>query len=120
MVACAADFRAPTTPSDISLEHKHEAHLLAQEGTQAAFRITHTLLGRHRRATPLKFEAEYEVILSVMAPSVSSDFLELYGEINLHVQTYPFFREWVASTSSRMPISTIVLPLLKPALPEDQ
>ena len=50
------------------------------------------------------FESEYEI---------TDDFFEIYKDISLPLNVWPFFRELVNSTTSRMNIPPFTLPLLK-------
>ena len=50
------------------------------------------------------FESEHEI---------NDDFFEIYKEISLPLNVWPFFRELVNSTTSRMNIPPLTLPLLK-------
>jgi hypothetical protein len=43
----------------------------------------------------------------------TEDFFSIYKEVSLHLNTWPFFREFVHSTTSRMNIPPMTLPLLK-------
>ncbi len=50
------------------------------------------------------FESEHEI---------NDDFFEIYKEISLPLNVWPFFRELVNSTTARMNIPPLTLPLLK-------
>ncbi len=52
----------------------------------------------------LEFNSKYEI---------NDDFFEIYKEISLPLNTWPFFREFVNSITARMNIPPLVLPLLK-------
>ncbi len=43
----------------------------------------------------------------------TNDFFSIYREISLHLNTWPFFREFAHSTTARMNIPPMTLPLLK-------
>lgn len=43
----------------------------------------------------------------------NEDFFEIYKEMSLPLNTWPFFREFVNSTTARMNIPPLTLPLLK-------
>ena len=52
----------------------------------------------------LLFESEHEI---------NDDFFEIYKDISLPLNVWPFFRELVNSTTARMNIPPLTLPLLK-------
>jgi len=47
------------------------------------------------------------------ASCFTADFFEEFKKANLHLNTWPFFREFVFNTAARMNIPPITLPLLK-------
>lgn len=44
---------------------------------------------------------------------LDNDFWEIFSAVNLHINTWPYFREFVQSATQRMSVYPITLPLLK-------
>jgi preprotein translocase subunit SecB len=60
----------------------------------------------------LKIEATFIVVFESKY-EINDDFFNIYKEISLPLNVWPFFRELVNSTTSRMNIPPLTLPLLK-------
>jgi hypothetical protein len=92
------------------LEIDNQSTFDRREERYAFLRMKHSLLGRVGKATVVKFRAQYEIVLESHT-EIPDDFFEIYADVNLSMQTIPFFREWVATTSARMAIRPIIIPL---------
>jgi len=44
---------------------------------------------------------------------LTRDFWDIFSAVNLHINTWPFFREFVQNTTQRMSVFPLTLPLLK-------
>ncbi len=60
----------------------------------------------------LKIEGTFIVVFESKF-EINNDFFEIYKEISLPLNVWPFFRELVNSITSRMNIPPLTLPLLK-------
>jgi hypothetical protein len=60
----------------------------------------------------LTIKAKFKVALSSKI-EVNEEFIKIYSDISLDLNTWPYFREFVYSTSSRMDLPPLTLPLLK-------
>ena len=60
----------------------------------------------------LEFEITYRVDFST-AKEISDSFFEVYKNVSLPLNTWPFVRELVNSTTARMNIPPLTLPLFK-------
>ncbi len=60
----------------------------------------------------LEVECTFEVGLRVASP-MTKDYFDVFARVNLPVNTWPYFREFVHSTISRMGLPPVVLPLVK-------
>jgi preprotein translocase subunit SecB len=60
----------------------------------------------------LNIECAFCLIYS-FGEEFSADFFEVFKDINLPLNTWPFFREFVFNITSRMNIPPLTLPLLK-------
>ena len=71
--------------------------------------ITYYLKGIHEEKTVLQIEAKYCIIHEIDEP-IEQVFFDVFRSINLKMITFPYFRELVASITSRMEIKTLTLP----------
>jgi hypothetical protein len=60
----------------------------------------------------LIIKAKFKVVLS-SKNEVNEEFIKIYSDISLDLNTWPYFREFVNNTSARMGILPLTLPLLK-------
>ncbi len=65
------------------------------------------------KAFALKITCTYRVELSSHQP-VTADFLDIFTQVNIKVNTWPYLREFVQSTIQRIGYPPLTLPLLKP------
>jgi len=74
---------------------------------------TYRLTARNKeKKTPLKIEATF-ILVFTTKHEITDDFFEVYKNISLPLNVWPFFREFVNTTTARMNIPPITLPLLK-------
>jgi len=60
----------------------------------------------------LEVQCTFELGLRVASP-MTKDYFGVFAQVNLPVNTWPYFREFVHSTVSRMGLPPVVLPLVK-------
>ena len=60
----------------------------------------------------LNIQAEYLIVLK-SKEKFSDDFYDIYKQLSLPINIWPFFREFVNNMTSRMNIPPLTLPLLK-------
>lgn len=60
----------------------------------------------------LKISCAFSAKFSSIEP-LSDDFLEIFSQVNIHVNTWPYFREFVQGITQRMCLPPLTLPLLK-------
>ena len=77
--------------------------------------ITHKFklrAGKSSKKTALKIEATFLLVFETQE-EITEEFFNVYKEVSLPLNSWPFFRELVYSLTSRMNISPLTLPLLK-------
>lgn len=69
----------------------------------------------HNQTTKKKLlDIKYRVcVIYKSAEAFTPEFFETFKKVNLSINTWPYFREFVSSMTSRMYIPPITLPLLK-------
>lgn len=76
-------------------------------------RNTYRLTARNKeKKIALKIEATFILVFETKE-KITDNFFEVYQKISLPLNVWPFFREFVNSTTARMNIPPITLPLLK-------
>ncbi len=65
-----------------------------------------------QKKNALKIEATFRIIFE-SEYEINDDFFEIYKEISLPLNIWPYFRELVSSITARMNIPPLTLPLLK-------
>ncbi len=94
---------------------KDEAEMKTKEDDSVDILQTYYLeiLSREKKANPIgRIECTFCLNYSPAA-CFSSVFFEEFKKANLHINTWPFFREFVFNITARMNIPPITLPLLK-------
>lgn len=70
----------------------------------------------HNETSAQIFSMTCTMLLVYESPiEVSSEMIELFADRNLQLHSWPFFREFLQNTVTRMGIPPITLPLLPPA-----
>lgn len=82
-----------------------------QKGDVLLFYHRYRLRGRARRKHVLRIEAAYLVRYKTEQP-VSAEFVQVFQQSTLILTTYPYFRELVDSTTRRMGVPPITLPMV--------
>ena len=61
--------------------------------------------------TILLIKVEYEVLMKIKE-NLPTEFWNIYKSVTLPIQIWPYFREFVQNTTSRMNIPPLTLPIL--------
>jgi len=77
---------------------QHEYHLVITRSTKRDYAV--------------KIVCEFEVEL-VSDSKITEEFLEIFSKVNLHMNTWPYFREFVQNMLQRMGLPSMTLPFLK-------
>lgn len=106
--------RTPLLDGGLSFEHK----LTKRDFTEAdgGFEATLHMLVRLADEEPAPVFAEIRVAYSAVYRSeleMTDAIFEVFGDLNLPVNLYPYLREYVHTASSRMGLPGLVLPTLK-------
>ena len=72
----------------------------------------YVITGKTGKKKILEISATFCVILK-SDKELSDEFFEIYNEISLPINTWPFLREFANSMTARMNISPLTLPLLR-------
>ena len=87
------------------------AYIPDEKGFRVESRYVLTARNRQRKVV-LKVDCVYELDFSSLE-EITDKFFEIYREISLPLNVWPFFRELVNSLTARMNLPPVTLPLLK-------
>ena len=82
----------------------------SQDAGHYSIFITYTLEGRREEQVCLSIKTTYRLVFRTTDP-VPTGFFEVFQELNLRMLTLPYFREFIASLTSRMELPTLTIPL---------
>lgn len=99
-----------TKPATVHVETK--SHFLPMEDNHFVIADRYKIVSKVGRKRLFSIEVEYHLLFE-SAHTVGEDFFEIYAELNLPLNTYPYVREIVQSLTSRMGLPQLVLPLVK-------
>jgi len=87
--------------------------MLNEEGRVEVL-VTYNLLARSKgsRKAFLRIKCEYDLVYE-SAERLPQEFFEMYSKTSLPLNVWPYFREFVQSTSTRMGLPPITMPLFK-------
>lgn len=81
-----------------------------------AILVSYMLRARVRNQVVAKVSANYRLIFH-SSETFSDEFFAIYKAVSLHLNSWPFFRELVASLTARMNVPRLTLPLFKSTEP---
>lgn len=85
-----------------------------QENGSAIFKHSFQLIGtrKYKKDYGIKIKCTYSLQFD-STDDLEEEFWDIFSEVNLHINTWPYFRELVQNTTQRMSIMPLTLPLLK-------
>lgn len=98
--------------AQVNLSFNEKALLLELKDDYAKVRMNYQIKAKHGQKIIFNLSAEYLIVFH-LAHRIPAEFFELYNKYSLPLQTFPYFRELVNSMISRMGLPSLVLPLRK-------
>jgi len=100
--------------SNLKLDIKHNATYTIDEENVASIRSSYDLTATKttKKDFALKAACVYRVMLSSERP-LTDDFLEIFTRVNIQMNTWPYFREFIQSMFQRAGFPPLTLPLLR-------
>jgi hypothetical protein len=103
-------FDAPVSGRVIKAEHTDRAELLAEkDGVVRALHKYHLWGSLDGADKVFDFKASYLLSYN-SSEKITGNFFEAYRQLNIHTNTWPYFRELVSSMTSRTGLPTLTLP----------
>ena len=112
--SCSAIVKQEKLGKEMKINVKDKVTYSLPEENEVVFVQQYELISTKKtlRDYALKISCSFNVKFSSEAP-LSDDFLKIFSQVNLHVNTWLYFREFVQNTAQRMCLPPITLPLLK-------
>jgi len=111
---CSAKVRRDRQSGAVSVSVNHKISCETKGENLALITCSYELIASSglKKDFVLKIICLFKAKYSSQAP-LTDDFLEIFIERSVQMQTWPFFREFVQSTTQRMNIPPLTLPLLR-------
>ncbi|MFW6333448.1 MAG: hypothetical protein ACOC23_09145 [Thermodesulfobacteriota bacterium] len=113
--SCSVKTDRQNIGSNMKLDVRPKVTYVIEEETSATISVSYELLVTQttRKEYSLKLECVYQVALSSKLPMTDS-FMEIYTRVNIQMNMWPYFREFVQNMLQRVGFPPLTLPLLKP------
>jgi len=113
--SCSVKTNRDNIGSDMKLDIRHKVDYAIEEETSAVINVSYDLTATKstKKDFALKLGCVYRVMLSSERP-ITDDFMEIFINVNIQMNTWPYFREFVQSMLQRIGYPPLTLPLLKP------
>lgn len=100
--------------SAMKVDIKDKREYKIQENGDVVFLHSFELVSslKSKKDYGLKIKCTYSVYLHSTI-ELTNDFWDIFSSVNLHINTWPYFREFVQSTTQRMSVPPLTLPLIK-------
>jgi preprotein translocase subunit SecB len=99
-------------PADVEIEEKKDFKRL--DGSEFAVTHEYKLIAKekNKREPSFHINAKYKLIYKSKVP-INKEIFDVFSEISLPLHTWPYFRQFVHETTSRMGLPPLILDLLK-------
>ncbi len=116
VISCSSKVRPEKLAQEMRISVKDKISFEIIDEKLAVFTHQYDLTSRKDGVSQKDYAIKISCIFDARFSSVvpfSDDFLAIFSEINIHLNTWPYFREFAQNMSQRMAIPPITLPLLK-------
>jgi len=114
LISCSSKFDRASVGADVNVKVDDKATFGRKEKNEIEIRQTYSFGAKNQTSKKNYLTIKCEYCLSYSSKEeFTEEFFEMFKRANLHINSWPFFRELVYSLTSRMYIPPITLPLLK-------
>ena len=112
--SCSVKTNRNNIGSTMKLDIRHKVAYKIEKETSAVITSSYSLTATKttKKDFALKAACVYRVVLSSERP-ITDAFMEIFTKINIQMNTWPYFREFVQSMIQRVGFPPLTLPLLK-------
>ena len=114
MDACSVKTRREKLASNMRLDVRHKTSYQIEDDSHAKVISDYEIVATKttRKEFAVKIGCAYRVTLTSES-AFSEEFLDIYADVNLQVNTWPYFREFVQSMLQKAGLPPLTLPFLK-------
>ena len=116
LLSCSAkirkDYFAESIKHIISDKVKYEVPESGSNNAKLQHEYQFIITRSTKKDYAVKIVCEFEVELTSES-EITEEFLEIFSKVNLHMNTWPYFREFVQNMLQRMGLPPLTLPFLK-------
>ena len=111
---CAVQSNREKIGNSLKLDITHDTTFDLKEDKTATVNSVYKLIAfkTAKKDFALKIECKYRLILAFNT-EVSSEFMEIFSNLNAHVNTWPYFRELAQNMVQRVGFPPLTLPFWK-------
>ncbi|MEA2039335.1 MAG: hypothetical protein U9N82_05840 [Thermodesulfobacteriota bacterium] len=114
MDACFMKIRREKLGSNMRLDVRHKPSYQIEDGNRATVISDYEIIATKttKKEFAVKIGGAYHVVLTSESP-FSGEFMDIYSQSNLQMNTWPYFREFVQSMIQKAGLPPLTLPFLK-------
>lgn len=111
---CSVKTNRDNIGKNMKLDIQRKSNYTIEEETSAVVTLNYDLTATKttKKDFALKVACVYRIVLLSKRP-ITDAFMEIYTKINIQMNTWPYFREFVQSMIQRVQFPPLTLPLLK-------
>ncbi|MBW1940929.1 MAG: protein-export chaperone SecB [Deltaproteobacteria bacterium] len=111
---CSVKTKRDNIGSNMKLDIRRNVDYKIEEETSAVITSSYDLTATKttKKNFALKVTCVYRVLLSSKRP-ITDEFMEIFTNVNIQMNTWPYFREFVQSMIQRVGFPPLTLPFLK-------
>jgi hypothetical protein len=114
MEACTMKIRREKLGSNMKADLQHKTSYTIEKGSLAEVTCDYEIVATKttKKEFAIKIQATYRVVLE-SEEAFSEEFMDIYTDLNLQMNTWPYFREFVQSMVQRAGLPPLTLPFLR-------
>ena len=101
-----------------SLQYRDNVKLIQNSQGVAKTEVEYSLIAKSDRKRLFVITVKYQIVFEIKR-DIPDEFFKVFNEINLPLNIFPYFREYVQSTISRMGLPPLIIPLRKFLISKD-
>lgn len=114
METCSMKTRREKLASNMRLDIRHKTSYHIEDDNRATLISDYEIVATSttKKEFAVKIGCAYQVVL-MSASHFSEEFIDIYSQVNLPMNTWPYFREFVQSMIQKAGLPPLTLPFLK-------
>jgi preprotein translocase subunit SecB len=108
----SAEFNSHEISGPAKFEFSESPSIITKEKEKVIIQVLYSLKAKCQKKSLFNLKAKYNVVM-LTQKEIPNEFFEIFNKHSLPLHTFPYFRELVNSTISRMGLPPLILPLRK-------